>query len=215
MDYRKIKYGLILLTMVFSLLHVKGQGLREWFSQKATQKDYMLQQIAGLRIYTGYLSKGYAIVSNGLATIGDLRGKHTTLDIHFFQRLVDINPQVSGSESISQVLQLQQENIRLLRGLEQQINGFKNCPLFIALYFRNAQKNMEQEEKEQTKELITLLSRAAYEMDDEARLKRIHKITHDVQKRHKRIRTLRFQWSKLAIQIDREREELINLNDMY
>ncbi|GAB3008101.1 hypothetical protein GCM10027051_05370 [Niabella terrae] len=215
MDYRRIKYGLVLIIMTASHLSVKGQGLKEWFSQKATQKDYMLQQIAGLRLYAGYLGRGYAIVSNGLATIGDLKGKHRNSDILFFQRLVDINPQISGAASIHQVFRLQQENLRLLRGLERQIRGYKNCPLYIVQYFRKLQNSMEREENEQAEALIALVSKGVYELDDRARLRRIHKITRDIQERHKRTKILLFQWSKLAIQIDRERKDLIPLNDRY
>ncbi len=52
--------------VLFALLHssgTKAQTFDEWFRQSATQKKYLLQQIAGLQVYIGYVQKGYSIAS--------------------------------------------------------------------------------------------------------------------------------------------------------
>ena len=71
-----------LLIGVVSVM--RAQGLQEWINQKATQKKYLLQQIAGLQIYIGYVEKGYSIAKKGLNTIGDLKDGHFSLDKVFF-----------------------------------------------------------------------------------------------------------------------------------
>ena len=39
----------------------QAQTFNEWFRQKATQKKYLIQQIAALQVYLDYVQKGYAI----------------------------------------------------------------------------------------------------------------------------------------------------------
>ena len=55
--------------MVLCAENLTAQTWAEWFRQKATQKKYLLQQIAALHVYSGYLSKGYSIAKDGLNTI--------------------------------------------------------------------------------------------------------------------------------------------------
>ena len=38
-----------------------SQKWDEWFKQKKTQKKYLIQQIAALKVYLGYLKEGYDI----------------------------------------------------------------------------------------------------------------------------------------------------------
>ena len=54
--------------MVLCAENLFAQTLAEWVSQKVTQKKYLLQQIAALQVYSGYLSKGYSIAKDGLNT---------------------------------------------------------------------------------------------------------------------------------------------------
>jgi uncharacterized membrane protein YobD (UPF0266 family) len=64
-----------LFTLVlFALLSsgVKAQTFAEWFRQGATQKKYLLQQIAALQVYIGYMQQGYSIAKQGLNTISDV-----------------------------------------------------------------------------------------------------------------------------------------------
>ena len=59
------KQFLIILFAVVST-SVKAQTFAEWFQQGATQKKYLLQQIAALQVYIGYVQKGYSIAKKGL-----------------------------------------------------------------------------------------------------------------------------------------------------
>ena len=59
-----MKKLLILSTMVLCADNLSAQTVAEWFRQKATQRKYLLQQIAALHVYSGYLSKGYSIAKD-------------------------------------------------------------------------------------------------------------------------------------------------------
>ena len=49
--------------MLFAIISTgtRAQTFAEWFRQSATQKKYLLQQIAALQVYIGYVQKGYSI----------------------------------------------------------------------------------------------------------------------------------------------------------
>ena len=53
-----MKKLIIIMLLGMLVTGVKAQTFAEWFQQKKTQKIYLLEQIAALQIYTGYLQKG-------------------------------------------------------------------------------------------------------------------------------------------------------------
>ncbi len=77
-ESRKAKEGLVRLVVLCIMLAafpfqlIRAQTFSEWFRQKKTQQRYLLEQIAALRVYAGYVHKGYGIVSDGLQTVRDI-----------------------------------------------------------------------------------------------------------------------------------------------
>ena len=65
-----------IMIYFFCLLNItalKAQTFSEWFRQKKTQEKYLIQQIAGLEVYAGYLKKGYKIFDTGSKTISKIK----------------------------------------------------------------------------------------------------------------------------------------------
>ncbi len=74
-----------LFTMVLISVEVcDAQTFDEWFKQQETQKKYLIQQIAALQVYTGYVQKGYSVAKKGLATIGSIKEGDFNLHSNFF-----------------------------------------------------------------------------------------------------------------------------------
>ena len=73
--------------MVLCAENLSAQTSSEWFRQKATQKKYLLQQIAALQVYSGYLSKGYSIAKNGLNTIKNIKNGDLLQHSNYFTSL--------------------------------------------------------------------------------------------------------------------------------
>jgi hypothetical protein len=74
-----------LLSGIFGVS--KAQFLGGIFNQNATQIEYMIQQIALLQTYIGYVEKGYDIVNKGLTLIGDIKNGDFKLHNEFFNGL--------------------------------------------------------------------------------------------------------------------------------
>lgn len=100
---------MILLILVSSCTfgaQAQGTLLKEWFSQKATQKEYLATQIAVLKVYAGYVKKGYDIYNEGLTAIGHFKNGEFKLHKDYFLSLKSINPEIARYPRVRDIEQL-------------------------------------------------------------------------------------------------------------
>lgn len=64
---------LLIVMISFSACWVKAQTFNEWFKQKKTQIQYLIDQIAALQVYSQSLQKGYDIADAGLKFIHGIK----------------------------------------------------------------------------------------------------------------------------------------------
>ena len=95
-----MKKLLIISIVVLCAENLSAQTWAEWFRQKATQKKYLLQQIAALHVYSGYLSKGYSIAKDGLNTIKSIKNGDLLQHSNYFTSLVTVNPQIKRYKKV-------------------------------------------------------------------------------------------------------------------
>jgi hypothetical protein len=100
---------------------ITAQTSAEWFNQKATQRKYLVQQIAALQVYIGYVSQGYSIAKKGLNTIQDI--KHGDWNMHstYFTSLVTVNPKIKRYAKVADIIALQ------INIAKQTAKTIKNC----------------------------------------------------------------------------------------
>jgi len=75
------------VIMILGWQMLSAQTFGEWFRQKKTQTEYLVQQIAALQVYKGYLKAGYNVVSGGLHLIKDVREGEFDLHKKYFTDL--------------------------------------------------------------------------------------------------------------------------------
>lgn len=108
----------IVLTISTSLA---AQTWGEWFRQKATQKKYLVEQIVALKVYAGYLSKGYAIAKEGLGAIQQIKKGDFSLHSNYFNSLVNVNPRVRQYSRVAEIISL---GIGITK---QTVSTIRNC----------------------------------------------------------------------------------------
>ena len=176
------KCVMAILYMSFYLIG-KSQGLEDWVSQKATQKKYLLQQIAALKVYLGYLQKGYNIAEKGLNAISEIKKGHLNLDKDFFTSLQTINPKVRNYTKVAEIIAI---NVRIIQSYKKTMNTAR----------QSEQMNRDELEymnavfvklidgcADLTDELMTVLSVEKLKMSDGERIKRIDSIYDEMQER--------------------------------
>jgi len=104
---------LITLFFCFSGCAVFGQTFGEWFRQKATQKKYLIEQIAALKVYSGFLKEGYNIGRKGLSTISSIKDGDFNLHRDFFGGLSLVSPAIKNYKRVADITVLQTRILKL------------------------------------------------------------------------------------------------------
>ena len=192
-----------------------AQTLDEWFNQKATQKKYLIQQIAALQVYIGYLQKGYSIARKGLNTIGNIKTKHFSLDKDFFASLHSINPKVRQYTKVADIISL---NIRIVRQYKQAIKDSRQSKWFNSNeldYMNVVFEKLIEGCTALTDELFVVLAPDKLQMSDDERISRIDRIYRDMQERFVFACSFNKDARILSLQRSNEQKELNIVRRLY
>jgi hypothetical protein len=170
----------IVILFLLSFGHTNAQTFDEWFQQKKTQKKYLVDQIVALKVYAGYVKKGYNIVHGGLTTIENIKNGNFVLDQSFFDSKRNVNPALSNSIKVANILAYQAMIIRDFRRVYQ---SAKADPEFTAdeiLYLSRVYAGMLRQCDASLAELRDIIQSGALEMTDDERMKRIDALHEDM-----------------------------------
>ena len=179
-----MKKLLILSMVVLCARQLSAQTWAEWFRQKATQKKYLLQQIAALQVYSGYLTQGYSIAKNGLNTIKNIQHGDVLQHTNYFNSLTTVNPQIKRYIKVANIIALQ---ISIAKLSGKAINSFKNsphCTLTEYNYLQSVFNRLLSACANKMDELLLIISTSNLQMKDDERLMAIDKINADMQDMH-------------------------------
>lgn len=171
---KSIVIFILIATSAPELAH--SQTFDEWFKQNKTQKKYLIQQIAALKVYTGYLAKGYSIAQKGLAAIGNIKKGDIDLHRDFFGSLERVNPSIKNFFKVTAIITYQYKIMQTYKSAWKQL---RSCNLlgkaemeYIYTVFNTLISNSICD----MNELKAVCSQNTYEMKDDERLKRIDQL---------------------------------------
>lgn len=198
--------------LLAALIPCHAQGI---FSQKKTQKKYLLQQIAKLQLYLGYAKQGYKIVNKGLTTISQIKDGDFSLHKAFFTGLETVNPRIKDYSNLTAAL-------ACIPAIQQQDRSIKEL-LSTSTAFTDAEKafihrqllNMQQELLDDVSLLNDVLNDNTLQMNDAQRLKRIDKIYLFISQKKQWITTRNTQCQLLSQQRMKNRAEHSALEALY
>lgn len=179
-----MKKIIIIILLAICARGAKAQTFAEWFQQKKTQRKYLLQQIAALQIYTGYLQKGYSIARKGLTAIGDFKNGEFNLHVDYFNSLKNVNPRIKNYARVADIISFQIKIIQTYHKtylLAKKSNAFNADE--IAYQFRVFSRLLN-DCTVTIDELITLTTSGKLEMKDDERLERIDVLYNDMQDKY-------------------------------
>lgn len=174
---------IILLTYLVHLsISCPSQTFDEWFKQKATQKKYLVEQIAALKAYGLVLEEGYQIVSQGLDLVHAVRNGDFIQHQDHFDSYSIINPFIKD--------QKESEKMDLLYRRIQQTNLFTSEILKKEDSFTRNEENsllqilleIQQESNQLYSEFKNLLKKGNLKMTDQARMSRLNHTYQEMQK---------------------------------
>lgn len=189
--------------------HGHAQTFDEWFRQKKTQKKYLLQQIAALKVYLDYLKKGYKIVDKGLTIVGDIKQGKFDLDIEYLESLKNVNSAVSGSAKVTAIIAYQRKIMVEFRRLKDSTNESDFLSDDEKHYVQEVYANMLRESELSLDELDRVLSGSEFEMKDDERVKRIDGIYVDMKDKFEFTKSFSNSTGLLIAQRSKDAQEIL------
>lgn len=176
----------LVILLLFAILSsgTQAQTFAEWFRQKATQKKYLLQQIAALQVYIGYVQKGYSIAKEGLNAISDI--KHGEFNLHkdYFNSLKTVNPKIQNYSKVADIIALQ---VSIVKTYKEAIKQVRQSGTFNAgeiSYVNGVFERLLDDCTKTIDALIAVTTSGELELKDDERLKRIDMLYSDMQDKY-------------------------------
>jgi hypothetical protein len=174
------QFSFVVLFVLASRIS-QAQTFDEWLRQKATQKKYLIQQIAALKVYLDYVQKGYAIAQKGLTAISN--SKQGDFDLHrdFIGSLKGINPKIKGYVKVADIVALQLKIVRLYKEVRRQVKKENLFGEKEVNYTFKVFENVLNDCSEIFTDLTAVITSNELEMKDDERLKRIDALYSGIQ----------------------------------
>lgn len=104
--FMKKRTLLLALWLTFAAASAQAQKFKEWFRQNKTQREYLKEQIAQLKIYLELTKKGYKIAKQGLATIHQIKNGEFKLHKNRFDSLLIVKSGISSLSRLEHITDL-------------------------------------------------------------------------------------------------------------
>jgi hypothetical protein len=179
----------------------KAQFFSEWFQQKKTQKKYLLQQIAALQVYIGYVQKGYEIGKDGLNLVGDIKDGDFNLHKGYFKSLVSVNPEIKKYSRVEATVDLQKKITTLKEQTVKRLHASKLLTRQEQSYCDKVFERLMEDCSYTMDDLIGTATDGKLSLKDDERLQRIDRIYEDMSVKYR----FAVQFSNSAIELVRSR----------
>lgn len=167
----------IILLLLFSTGSMaEAQGLKEWVSQKKTQIEYLILQIAAKKVYLEQVKKGYKIAQEGLNTISSFKRGEFNLHDTFFKSLKTANPQVKSYVRVGETIDLQRKIVKEYNQALRQLTAGDAFTDEELSYIRRVFSRLLDDCGLVLDELITVTTSGKLEMRDDERMTRIDRL---------------------------------------
>lgn len=207
---RTLPYFMFLLVLVASNIAV-AQTAGEIFNQKKTQRRYLVEQLAALKVYSGYLKRGYTVARDGIGTIRSITDGEFTLHRDFLGSLKTISPAVKRNAKLSEILVMQIEvlatfsNLRKTKGLQP--NDLE--------YVSEVKRRVVNDLEGYLDDLISLTTPSAYQMEDEERIARLNSLHANVLSTYQFSGSFAADVRMLGANRIKEQKSIYQLNQAY
>ena len=186
----------ILITVVISTADAQTWG--EWSNQKKTQKKYLLQQIAALKIYMEYAKEGYSIAKSGIGTIKSIKKGDFDLHTDYFSSLKHINPGVRKYPEIKTIIRRSESLIKLVDQTKVELKKAQILQNAEMDFVNKVFQKILTDNDASLIELEMVITDGQVEMTDDQRIKKIGQICSEVNEQYSVAKRFCTDWLNLA-----------------
>lgn len=202
---------LILLSCSLFFNPTKAQTWDEVFNQKKTQIRYLGEQLVALKMYAGYLKKGYEIVDQGVNTVKDLKNGEFNMHQNFISSLKAVNRAIRNSSKVAEIIALQlslNESFSSIKGIGYLSESHQQ-------YISLVKDQIREECRKDLEELLIVITSGKVEMKDDERMKRLDKVYNSMLDKSEFIQSFCNEVSLLISQKKNERESINLIQKFY
>lgn len=206
----RIKVSVLAVFLVLLSSISFGQTYAEFFRQKKTQEKYLLKQLTYLKLYAGYLKKGYDVVSGGLSTIKGFTSGELGLHEAFFGSLALVNPLIKNDYRVMDIVSMQGKISRAFELMLRLELGSENLT-----YIRSVRDGVIVECNKDLDELLLVISASELEISDQDRLVRLAKVHGAMSEKLEFVSGFYVEVSSIAQSGRDSKSEVLRLRRLY
>ncbi len=204
------KLILLLAVVLMGSTATYAQGLKEWFAQKKTQREYLIEQIGYLKLYLELAEKGYQIAQEGLTMISSFKRGEFQLHKNRFDSLMIVKSAIGSYVNVERITDLHdQVNMICERGgadLEK-TDQFTSQELD---YFKTVYARLYNDGQVIITNLLATIRSGNLSLTDYERVERIDELLSQVQSNYRFAKDFYESTLSLARQKARERKDIQN-----
>lgn len=204
---------LLLLCLMATLVH--AQTVAEWFQQKKTQLKYLVEQIGALKVYGGYLQKGYTIAKEGINTINDIKHGDFFLHAGHFDSLKMVNPVIAASIYVADAIVLSAKIDAAAKGGKAQVLANDFFTDEEKHYLQRIYDNALNGSASDLDQLTTLITDGALQMTDDERLQDMEMLYASLKDKYVFVRSFSKQAQTLSVQRIKQQSETERVKKLY
>lgn len=210
-----MKKFLLIGMICFSASRTQGQTFNEWFRQKETQIQYLIDQIATLQLYGQTLEKGYQITYTGLKIVDGI--KKGDFDLHqlHFTSLKKVNPKVKSYSKIDDIILLQDAIINVCKKQKKRLSQAREFSNDEISYSTRVFDNLLDECGQIIDQLMAVLMDGNFEMKDDERLQIIDQLYEQMKDRYVFIQHFGNGTNTLGIQRMKDQKDVKTLREDF
>jgi RNase H-fold protein (predicted Holliday junction resolvase) len=210
----KYRLYLLLAILTISVTSEAQTVVGQFFNQNKTQKKYLLDQIAALQVYKGYLKNGYTVAKDGTGLIGRIKDGDHSLHSGHFDSLSRISSKVRNYSKVKAIVamqkQMEAEHLKAGTRINNSILTSLEKGQYNKIYRSVLNRSIDE-----LSELQLVVTDGRVKMSDDERLKFIDKIYTEMLGCLSSARKINSQFLALAAQRDRERKDNQSLKNLY
>lgn len=201
-----MKKCVLLLVVVCCCLHINAQqqGLK-----------LLIQRIALLQIYLGYLKKGYELVEGGINTIKGITNAELNLHTDYFNSLKSVNPKVKKYKRVAEIIAIQ---VSIIAEYKKALGFAENCSAFAPSeidYIYKVYSNLISEAAKEIDLLMMVITSEKLEMKDDERLGWIDRLYESIRDKSSFLQQFNNEMRLLAKNREKAQNEIKSLRNTY
>ena len=206
---------MLVIAVLCATMSVQAQTWAEWFDQKKTQIEYLVNQIGALEVYASSLEKGYDLARTGLTAIHKIKKGDFSLHAEYFNSLSQVSPEIKSYWRIADIIQTE---IRIVRACSDQRRLLTGGGLFTdseIQYCSSVFSSLLNGCEQLIDQLTDLLVDGKLQMTDDERLQRIDEVHAAMKDRERFILSFSKETKMLALQRTKETNDINVLRRLY